>query len=617
MSILIPGSDEWKETQDTVSLNSNIVLLDVVNDPMKTKLDLYDKIFATDEIPGLVGTHSIFNTYSVFSLFRVGMGSQTDMYNKEMHFDMKTQSLSGKDFRAIEGIKPEYDIGFDANFTPKISRAPTANEIIEYSRNQIIGSAGFGPVPYSWNDFLYCKYYGLIPNNYLITLRRYFMPVYDNAKDSKGEPMLPVAQAVTFIGEETGNKLSELMKFTYGLVWKEIEAQVQEVDGNEVGAGAGIEAIGGGKYTSILGTALTVMRGSTKRWSGEAEKAKDWSKAAWTDNGPYWNQVYGPINVVHKTHRRDRGMEFKHEMKIKFEYSLKSYSGINPKVAMLDLMANFWTLTYNTAKFWGGATRYFPNYKDSVGFFGNQNAFYSGDWKGYFGSVVGELDKMVGGVADFFQKAMNNPMDAFKQMATMGTDLFMGKMASSTRPNMLSIRALLSGDPVGEWHLVVGNPMNPIAVIGNLICDDTEMQMGDKLGADDFPTEISFVVTLKHGRPRDKSDIESMFNLGAGNMTYAPTSMDAFQSYNTFDKDRENKPGQKKNTSTNKYTTEQDAEFEKQKADLFSQSLKNLNIDNDSTPQGNSRRRIVAGWGTTFASEKNLSFVFGRTRAKF
>lgn len=35
-----------------------------------------------------------------------------------------------------------------------------------------------GPhAPYYWKDFIYCKYYGTIPNNRLITLRRFTSPV--------------------------------------------------------------------------------------------------------------------------------------------------------------------------------------------------------------------------------------------------------------------------------------------------------------------------------------------------------------------------------------------------------------------------------------------------------
>ena len=55
---------------------------------------------------------------------------------------------------------------------------------------------------------------------------------------------------------------------------------------------------------------------------------------------------------------------------------------------------------------------------------------------------------------------------------------------------MLSIRALLTGEPVGEWHLMVGNPFNPMLMIGNLILDSANLKIEDEmLGVDDFPTK--------------------------------------------------------------------------------------------------------------------------------
>ena len=97
----------------------------------------------------------------------------------------------------------------------------------------------------------------------------------------------------------------------------------------------------------------------------------------------------------------------------------------------------------------------------------------------------------------------------------------------------LSIKSFLDGRAVGEWHLTVGNPMNPVAVIGNLCLKSTTIKFAETLGADDFPTEVTFKVTLEHGRPRAKQDIESMFNLGAGDMSFTPlpAPSSAFNSY--------------------------------------------------------------------------------------
>jgi hypothetical protein len=78
--------------------------------------------------------------------------------------------------------------------------------------------------------------------------------------------------------------------------------------------------------------------------------------------------------------------------------------------------------------------------------------------------------------------------------------------------------SLKTGAPVGEWHLVVGNPMNPIAMIGNLACTNLDIDFGEVLGPDDFPTEIIATFTMEHGRDRERGEIESMFNRGDGRL---------------------------------------------------------------------------------------------------
>jgi len=84
------------------------------------------------------------------------------------------------------------------------------------------------------------------------------------------------------------------------------------------------------------------------------------------------------------------------------------------------------------------------------------------------------------------------------------------------------IKAFLTGDPTGNWHVTIGNPMNPIMVCGNLCLEDTNFSFEGPLGFEGFPTKLKVETTLKPGRPRDKTDIESMFNAGRGRMYLQP-----------------------------------------------------------------------------------------------
>ena len=96
-------------------------------------------------------------------------------------------------------------------------------------------------------------------------------------------------------------------------------------------------------------------------------------------------------------------------------------------------------------------------------------------------------------------------------------------LRGTTIPYIEGQRALLTGDPIGDWHLTIGNPFNPIAMIGNLIVKNCEITWEDELGPDDFPIGFKAVITLDHGLGRDKDAIESMYNRGYGRIYTLPS----------------------------------------------------------------------------------------------
>ena len=415
---------------------------------------------------------------------------------------------------------------------PEVADNPTAAQIIDYFNNRYKG------LNYSYGDFLYCKYYMQIPNNYMVTLRRFATPVEDNIYDLQysqagkngGADLianangLDIARAVTWMSEATGNKLDDLLKFSYGFNWEELSS---EIESNESSQGLGVagtswyQSLGGGLGGSLKQGAVNALLGKSYADILRAESFNGRDPLLTT----YPNYVLGPVNVINKMTVRKPGLNFDFDMELKFQYELKSFNHVNPRIAMLDVFSNFMTLTYNNAPFFGGANRFYG----SAGYikfpFGDIGKLRSGDPVGYMASVVGDAQGSLknvittgdGGIGLNF----NNLKDFVVKGATNALGSLLNGIASKffgSHAKGIAVPAFLSGQPTGSWHVTVGNPMNPIMMMGNMICESVDVNFKGGLGYDDFPTEVEFTVKLKPARPRDKSDIENMLNGGHGRL---------------------------------------------------------------------------------------------------
>ena len=128
-------------------------------------------------------------------------------------------------------------------------------------------------------------------------------------------------------------------------------------------------------------------------------------------------------------------------------------------------------------------------------------------------SVKEEMEQVVNDLKKFGNdptKGVAADSKLYKSLSVMISDLFLKKIYYSP--------LMLSGYPTGEWHVTIGNPLNPIAMMGNLVCKNVKIEFNDTLGPDDFPTEMKASVTLEPGRQRHRGDWESMFNRGNGRL---------------------------------------------------------------------------------------------------
>lgn len=483
----------------------------------------------------------------------------------------------------------------DGDNISSYAKTPTTTRIIAWGAEDPVGRT-----PYSFQDFVFCRDWNIIPNNRMITLRRYFAPVtdnieFDNYKEYEDEnallkkgtvkaanpiektnsPFAPLATAVTYFGEGTGNELSSILSFSAKYNWKEIKAESSPItidaQANDMGDGL----IGNDSGVGILSgamKAMSIMTGFTRALNGQLSPMNNANNAVPPDpynNGPYENRILGPVNVIMDTIKRERGLTFKQDnLKIKFNYVSRPIAGINNKAVLLDLLANILVMCYANGSWFGGLERFRSSNRTTYPFTAGKvmNRLYKGQLFGKNGAIrltaSQAWDQSTHGLGDMLSEAMKDmknlvsamwnqlmsvvkgltgnqqESDERKQQAKAHYDAalsgkFVGGFQSviaakvlrgATIPWVHGKRALLTGDPVGEWHLTIGNPLNPIAMIGNLVCDGVTITWSNELGPDDFPIGFEAEVILKHALGRDREAIESMFNRGYGRIYSLPTN---------------------------------------------------------------------------------------------
>jgi hypothetical protein len=472
--------------------------------------------------------------------------------------------------------------------SPNYTSAPTTSTIISW------GNADpYGRTPYQFTDFVFSKYWNKIENNRLITLRRYAAPILDNLKfpGMTGDPNMgnsksespaedtgstnniafpPMASAITYFGGETGNSLTELLKFTTGVLWDDAQGAVWETNTQQV---PDSRSGPGGIFGSLASFAemLNVAGGNFDRdlIMNKGNLPPD----PYVD-GPYENRIMGPINRIDSVKKRKPGLAFSWEgLNLSFEYVARPIGGVNPKAVLLDIMSNFFVIGSASAVFFGGAHRFMAN-PEMYPFIGGEEGvekWYRGDPIGWGLTAVkqftqGGSDSKTGstGSAEGAATGLLKNMEGFFNQLFSGekgsgfgalTSLFTGaagniinneiaKKSAGQIPFLSGMKAILTGEPVGEWHITIGNPLNPIAMIGNLICEGIDVEFNEELGPDDFPTEMKITVRLKHAMARDRDAIESIFNRGMGRIYNLPDTMKGGADYQTVVDPATQKPTQ-------------------------------------------------------------------------
>lgn len=366
------------------------------------------------------------------------------------------------------------------------------------------------------------------------------------------------------------NKIEDILNYSVQSTWKEFNAEIREIDSKEDEAAGGLIGMFANSFNpaynslvakgmagsnalwqkgastifgGVIGKAYAAVGGSAQSFGTNSNSMEQWNLMR---VGADHNKIYTPQNTVQSTHKYEGKLVLQHEFTLNFSYRLRALDVMNPKAVMLDLIGNILEVTYNRGHFWGGENRFIGPPRNSSGI-ATANAFIdrqweklegfmqgfangSIDWKGIMGSLSDMVSSVLQGAKDAANSLLAGGKGKMAEKFLNGAEKLAGKFVSSGasrailgslknslgRPAVYAMNSLLSGEPVGLWHLTIGNPKNPIAAFGNLILTNTKITHSGPLGFDDFPTELKVTCTLKHGRSRDLSEVARMYTKGNG-----------------------------------------------------------------------------------------------------
>lgn len=413
--------------------------------------------------------------------------------------------------------------------------ACTVRDLVQKSQEGLLGMC-----MYDWSDFMYCKYLGRVSNNYMITLRRFTIPVadyikpYGNPTAIKGSGEsgnattttrtdnggVSLGCMVTWMGTP-GNDMNEIMKYNFSMPFKSTNSK-WESDGagaasprpmDSKGAiGAGFQKAMAGPVVQRLGN--IIMPGSYNPRGGQSNPPGP---------APYYgdpNKAYAGVDMIKSIFVRDadKGLQFSNKFKLIFDYELRSYDGINGKQAMLDLLGNILTVCYTTGDFWPGAYRPEAHGSSLEPMSSLECMKHHDTLSGYIGAFEKDFMKLKGKISEMAK----DPISAIMNLLdNLGGALLGGNLDAASPASQSAVNSLLSDSAVGFWHVTVGNPCAPILSMGNMILTNTTVEHYGPLGLDDFPTGLRVTCEFEHGKPRDKRLIERMY-IGGNDRIYMP-----------------------------------------------------------------------------------------------
>lgn len=355
-------------------------------------------------------------------------------------------------------------------------------------------------------DFVYCKNMDYYANNRLVVLRRFRGGVPDNLFDYSASNNInekfftPVSTMITWVDPEE----ESLFNFSFSEGWEPVKNGIMETFENTLT----------GKESSDNSSLLQTFQDTALSLLGDKVLPEGLQRE---DGVKYYERsAAGNPNLIKSAQRRTHGggsLESTINMKLRFEYQMRYIKGIDPTIAMMDLISNTLRMGTSTSEF-----RYaVPAIKDSQAL---QYAL-NGSLSDAVDTFKTELEGFKKSITEKFQESISSisVSDFSSTLQDLG-DNSLTFLMSRFRETLKGAISADTGMASGIWHVTIGNPKAPTISCGDMILTESTVNIANELGYSDFFESFSVDIILKSARERGRDELERILNSRGRVYTY-------------------------------------------------------------------------------------------------
>ena len=468
------------------------------------------------------------------------------------------QEKGGEQTANIAGTKISGDvIHTDPQFKSPLDFDALHNDVrYDLSTKNIIEQLKrHGSLALKYSDFVYCKDYGLYPNNRLIIVRRFAGPVSDNLTRSGGRP---IAKVISWFDDQ-----NPPIQIDFGVNWQEAEPNFKSIlnnMGNDLGFGkilplGDIASSGFGllpfpgafePFTRSILSSLGIVSNASFIPAGSGTLIKEAKVRKLISDDQTGSSLSGKIQV-----------------KVKCVWEQKFIGGIDPTPVYYDLLMLITHFGSDDASFYGGGgagivkavntllkflrdpvqfvkiilekfaqavkdvvegikktiNEYFDSQIQKVPTDTSSPEYNTPDPKNPDGKSPAQL------AADAEQKKVDAANRATNRNRNFTVKLldkitstlsFLGNgLANKYKHVLQGVAAALTGAPSTPWHVTVGNPFRPILSSGDMyMSSQLQLTLGPNLAFNDLPSSIELSFTLESARNLGANEIFRKLSTG-------------------------------------------------------------------------------------------------------